>query len=84
MVISGATFLFGLLILLGMVDLIIKTAVKEETGDMEVGSDFYVALDEEVAELLEDARQRAKANDRNTVSPESFYCYYSYFRHHKE
>jgi histone H3/H4 len=32
-----------------------------------VASDFYGALDAEVAALLEDAARRAEANDRKTV-----------------
>ena len=52
-----------------MADLIVKAAVKEELDDMNVASDFYGALDESVAELLEDAARRAEANDRKTVQP---------------
>ena len=50
-----------------MADLIVKAAVKEALDDMNVSSDFYDALDEEVDELLEDAAERAEANDRKTV-----------------
>jgi histone H3/H4 len=52
-----------------MADLIVKAAVKEELDDMNVASDFYAALDEEVGELLEDAARRAAENDRKTVQP---------------
>lgn len=52
-----------------MADLIVKSAVKETLGDTNVAADFYDALDEEVAELLDDAARRAEANDRNTVQP---------------
>ena len=52
-----------------MADLIVKAAVKEALDDMNVASDFYGALDEEVEELLEDAARRAEANDRKTVQP---------------
>jgi len=52
-----------------MADLIVKAAVKEELEEMNVASDFYAALDEEVEELLEDAARRAEANDRKTVQP---------------
>jgi histone H3/H4 len=52
-----------------MADLIVKAAVKEELDDMNVASDFYDALDEEVEELLEDAARRADENDRKTVQP---------------
>jgi histone H3/H4 len=50
-----------------MADLIVKNAVKEALDDHNVSSDFYEALDEEVEELLEDAAERAEANDRVTV-----------------
>lgn len=52
-----------------MVDLIVKAAVKDALADHNVASDFYDALDEEVEELLEDAAERAEANDRKTVQP---------------
>jgi histone H3/H4 len=52
-----------------MADLIVKAAVKEALDDMNVASDFYDALDDEVAELLEDAARRAQENDRKTVQP---------------
>ena len=52
-----------------MADLIVKAAVKEELGDMNVASDFYAALDDEVEALLADAARRADANDRKTVQP---------------
>jgi histone H3/H4 len=52
-----------------MADHIIKAAVKEYLDDKNVASDFYGALDDEVAELLDDAARRAEANDRKTVQP---------------
>lgn len=52
-----------------MADLIVKAAVKDELSNMNVASDFYDALDEEVAELLSDAARRADENDRKTVQP---------------
>jgi histone H3/H4 len=52
-----------------MADLIVKAAVKEYLEKKNVASDFYDALDEEVAELLEDAARRAEENDRKTVQP---------------
>ena len=50
-----------------MTNVIVKAAVKEELSDVNVSSDFYDALDEEVTELLEDAARRADENDRKTV-----------------
>ena len=50
-----------------MADLIVQAAVKEQLADQNVSSDFYDALDNEVADLLDDAAQRAEDNDRKTV-----------------
>ncbi|MDS0301261.1 DUF1931 domain-containing protein [Halogeometricum sp. S1BR25-6] len=52
-----------------MAYLIVKSAVKEALNDHNVSADFYDALDEEVADLLDDAAKRAEANDRKTVQP---------------
>ncbi len=52
-----------------MADLITKSAVKEALSDNNVASDFYDALDEEVQEIIEEAADRAEANDRKTVQP---------------
>ena len=52
-----------------MSDLIVKAKVKETLDEKNVASDFYDALDDRVAELLEDASQRAERNDRKTVQP---------------
>lgn len=51
-----------------MADHIVKSQVKESV-DANVAADFYEALDEEVARLLERAEERAEANNRNTVQP---------------
>lgn len=50
-----------------MADLIVQSAIKEQLADQNVSSDFYDALDDEVADLLADAAQRASDNDRKTV-----------------
>lgn len=52
-----------------MADLIVKSTVKEALADNNVSADFYEALDNEVAEMLEDAARRAAANDRKTIQP---------------
>jgi histone H3/H4 len=52
-----------------MADLIVKAAVKDRLESMNVASDFYDALDDEVTELLDDAARRAEENDRKTVQP---------------
>jgi len=53
----------------GMSDLIVKAAVKGALSENNVSADFYDALNEEVAELLDDAAERAEVNDRKTVQP---------------
>ncbi|WP_266083054.1 DUF1931 domain-containing protein [Haladaptatus caseinilyticus] len=50
-----------------MADLIVKSAVKEQLEGQNVASDFYDALDEEVATVLDNASRRAEENDRKTV-----------------
>lgn len=52
-----------------MTDLIVKAAVKDALDDKNVSADFYDALNDEVAALLDDAARRAEANDRKTVQP---------------
>lgn len=52
-----------------MTDLIVKSGVTEALGDYNVSADLYDALDENVADLLEEAARRAEANDRKTVQP---------------
>jgi len=52
-----------------MADLIVKSAVKDALDENNVSADFYEALDDEVAELLEDATRRAESNDRKTLQP---------------
>ena len=50
-----------------MTDLIVKSAVKDALAGNNVSADFYKALDDEVAALIEAAAARAEANDRKTV-----------------
>jgi histone H3/H4 len=52
-----------------MSDLIVKAAVKEALSENNVSADFYDALNEEVAERLDDAAERAESNGRKTVQP---------------
>ena len=52
-----------------MTDLIVKSAVKDALADYPVSADFHEALNEEVAEVLSNAAERAEANDRKTVQP---------------
>ena len=53
-----------------MTDLIVNSSVRDALEGHPVAADFYEALDDEVAELLEDAARRAEANDRQTVMPQ--------------
>jgi histone H3/H4 len=50
-----------------MADVIVKAAVRDAVGDLNVGGDFYDELDAEVQTLLDDAERRAQDNDRKTV-----------------
>lgn len=50
-----------------MAELIVKSGVKESLSNQNVSADFYDALDDEVAEIIADAAQRARDNDRKTV-----------------
>lgn len=50
-----------------MVDVLKKSGVREAADGVNVGSDFYDALDEEVKELVERAVERAEENGRKTV-----------------
>jgi histone H3/H4 len=52
-----------------MSNLIVKAVVKDVLSDHNVSADFYDVHDGEVAELLDDAAERAEANDRKTVQP---------------
>jgi len=52
-----------------MTDLIVKSGVKEALADHPISAGFYEALNDEVAELLNEAAERAEANDRKTVEP---------------
>jgi histone H3/H4 len=52
-----------------MADIIVKAAVKNQLESMNVATDFYDALDEDVSNLLQDAARRAQDNGRKTVQP---------------
>lgn len=52
-----------------MTQLIVKSAVRDELDDTNVAADFFDALDDEVAAVIDDAAGRADANDRKTVQP---------------
>jgi len=50
-----------------MVDVLKKSGVRDAAEGVNVGSDFYEALDEEVEGLVERAVERAQDNGRKTV-----------------
>lgn len=52
-----------------MADFVVQSAVKDQLEEMSVSADFYEALDQEVADLLEQAARRAQENERKTVQP---------------
>ncbi|WEL23983.1 DUF1931 domain-containing protein [Candidatus Nanohalovita haloferacivicina] len=50
-----------------MVDVLKKSGVRDAADGVNVGSDFYDALDEEVKDLIARAVERADENGRKTV-----------------
>jgi len=50
-----------------MVDVLKKSGVRDAADGVNVGSDFYDALDDEVKRLVERAVERAEDNGRRTV-----------------
>lgn len=50
-----------------MADVLKKSGVREAADGVNVGSDFYDELDEEVKSLIDRAVERAEANGRRTV-----------------
>lgn len=50
-----------------MVDTLKKSGVREAAEGVNVGSDFYEALDDRVQELIDRAASRARENGRRTV-----------------
>lgn len=55
-----------------MVDLIVKSKIKEAAKDMNVSSDVADALNKKVQKLIEEASARAKANGRRTLQARDF------------
>lgn len=51
------------------IGLLKRTKVKESAGDFRVSAGFYEALDDRVAELIDEAKSRAEKNDRATLMP---------------
>lgn len=53
--------------LAAVTQLIVKNGVRERLGDHQVANEVYDALDDAVADLLDDAAERAAANGRSTI-----------------
>jgi histone H3/H4 len=47
--------------------IVVKAKIKELTGECNVAGDFAEALDKKTTQLVKDACDRAKANNRRTV-----------------
>ena len=47
--------------------LVVKAKIKEMTGECNVAGDFADALNKKVEQLIKDAVERAKGNNRRTV-----------------
>lgn len=47
--------------------MVVKAKIKEFAGEFNVSGDFADALDKKVTQLVRDACERAKANNRRTV-----------------
>ena len=50
-----------------MVDLIVKSKIKEAVDGLNVSSDVAPALNKKVERILDEATERAKANGRRTL-----------------
>ena len=50
-----------------MAELVKKSGVREAAKGVNVGADYYEALDEVVNELIKDSVTRAEANGRRTI-----------------
>ncbi len=50
-----------------MVDLIVKSKIKEAVKELNVAAEVAPALNKKVEQLLKDASERAKANGRRTL-----------------
>jgi histone H3/H4 len=52
-----------------MADLTVKCKTKDQAGEFNVSEDFYEAFDAEAAKLLQEAKRRARENERKTLQP---------------
>ncbi len=53
-----------------MVDIIVKSKLKEVIKELRVSANLAGALNKKVEKLLKEAQERAKANHRTTVMPQ--------------
>lgn len=52
-----------------MANIIVKSKIKEITGEFKVSGDYYEALEEEVKLFIKKSIKRAEANNRKTIQP---------------
>jgi len=50
-----------------MTEIVVKSKIKELTAGFSVSGDFADELDRQVKEMIEKAKDRAKANGRKTI-----------------
>lgn len=50
-----------------MEGLVVKSKIKEIAGDFNVGTDFIIAINVKVEELIKESMKRAEANGRKTI-----------------
>lgn len=50
-----------------MTDIVKKSGIRSEAEGVNVGADFYEAIDRRAKDMIEMAVERAKANGRRTV-----------------
>ncbi|MCX8194088.1 MAG: hypothetical protein N3G19_01875 [Candidatus Pacearchaeota archaeon] len=53
-----------------MVELIVKSKIKEVVKDMRISIELAEALNKKVEAILKEAAERAKANHRTTILPQ--------------
>ena len=49
--------------------IIVRSRIKELAGDFNVSGDFADALDKKAEQLIKEACERARANNRRTIMP---------------
>ena len=49
--------------------LVVRSKIKTVVEDVNIAKDFYEALNQKVKNLIKNAEERCKANDRKTLRP---------------